>query len=325
MPDLSDKPLRLRDFIRVGNLFFSVVGYRNENGIKCFLRYAPGKGERFRDGQEYRKLKHDEAVEIGDKYFKKSEGIFRVSKDDVDEVFKPEERLKEVMDREVKRVVNFFEGMPREDMGVTGSRLIGLKGDDSDVDFIIYGKNWIRGREKIKTGIERGKISEPDDETWEFIYRKRKPPLSYGAFLAHERRKFHRAFIGSTYFDLLYVRGYDELHKKIPEGVGEKLGKIRIVARLRDDRDVFDYPAFYPVEHSKIDAVLSYTHTYAGQAFRGEIMEALGELEKIDGKLYLIVGTKRETEDEYIVSRTLLEKLGMKEYLLDCGSYQNFY
>ncbi len=315
MPDLLDKPLRLRDFIRVGDLFFSVVGYRNYPRIKCFLRYAPGDGDRFKDGKKYKKLSHEEAIEIGWKHFSEKEGIFRIDYSLVDEVFKPEERLHEVMDGEVRKVVEFFGGIPHKDMGVTGSRLIGLKGNESDVDFIIYGKNWFKGREKIRLGIERGKISEPDDETWEFIYRKRKPPLSYEAFLIHERRKFHRAFIGSTYFDLLYVRGYDEIEKEIPEEIGEKKGKIKIKAKLKDDRDIFDYPAFYPVDHRTIHAVVCYTHTYVGQVFKGEVLEACGQVEEIGGKLYLVVGTKRETEDEYIISKTLMEKYSITNYL----------
>ena len=315
MPSLSGKPIRLRDFIRTGDLFFSVVGYRNDNAIKCFLRYAPGEGNRYRDGKNYRKLTHDEALEIGRDYFSKREGVFRVPYEQITEIFKPEERLDLIMDADIRKVVNFFRGIPRKNMGVTGSRLIQLKGDESDVDFIIYGRDWFRGREMIKKGLERGKIDEPDEGTWEFIYKKRKPAISYDAFIAHERRKFHRAFIGSTYFDLLYVRGYDEIQKDIPENPGLKMGKDRIVAKVRHDSDVFDYPAFYPVEHEKIYAVLSFTHTYVGQAFSGEVLEAAGQVEKIGNRYYLIVGTKRETEDEYIVSKTLMKKLGIKDYL----------
>lgn len=320
MPSLLDKPLRLRDFVRVGSLFFSVVGYKNEWSVKCFLRYAPGKGGRFLDGVEYKKLSHEEALEVGREYFSPGEGIFRVEYSLIDEVFKPEERLAEVMDEEVRKVVDFFSGIPKSEMGVTGSRLIGLKGNESDVDFVVYGKYWHHAREKIIRGIQRGIISEPDEETWDFIFRKRKPPLTYEAFVEHERRKFHRAFIGSTYFDLLYVRGYDEIHKPIPEEKGEEMGKIKIEAELIDDSDVFDYPACYPVRHEKVKAVLSFTHTYSGQAFRGETIEAVGVLEKIGEDYYLIVGTKREAEDEYIVSKTLLERKGIGDYL-----NQNFY
>ncbi len=315
MQSLSDKPLRLRDFIRVGKLYFSVVGYRNEDSIKCFLRYAPGKGGRWKDGEEYKKLSHEEALKIGKRFYNAKEGIFRVYYEELDEVFKPEERLAEAMDNDVRKVVEFFGDLPRAKMGVTGSRLIGLKSDESDVDFVMYGKYWLRGREKIKKGIQQSYLSDLDEETWDFIYRKRKPALSYDAFVCHEKRKFHRAFIGSTYFDLLYVRDYDELNRDVPEEVGEKIGKAKIIAELIDDSLVFDYPAYYPIRHEKIKAVLCFTHTYAGQVFKNEILEAYGQIERIRGSYYLIVGTKREVEDEYIVSRTLLDRLNLRDYL----------
>lgn len=304
----ASKPLRLRDFVRVGSLYFSVVGYRNERAVKCFLRYAPGDGDRVKDGVRYKKLSHEEAVNYAAarKFFDGS--VFRIPHPEIDEVFKPEERLPEVMDPEVRKVVEFFSPeVPLDSMGVTGSRLIGLKGDDSDVDFIVYGEHWFRAREMLIVGIRKGKLSEPDEETWEFIYKKRRVPLPYDVFLIHERRKYHRAFVGSTYFDLLYVRGYGELERDIPEEPGTKLGLAEVVARVTDDSYVFDYPSYYPLD-SGFKAVLCFTHTYAGQALRGERIYARGVVEEIDGERYLVVGTSRETQEEFIVSLDLIER-----------------
>ena len=318
MPYTSDKPVRLRDFIRVGELYFSVVGYRNDESVKALLRYAPDEnGDREKDGVKYKKLSYEEAINVGKRWFSESEGIFRVPREGIDEVFKPEEKLEEVMDSEVKKVVEFFEGIPREEMGVTGSRLIGLKKEgESDVDFVVYGKYWFIAREKIRKGIESGKLDEPDEETWERIYKKRNPPLTYEAFLVHERRKFHRAFVGSTYFDLLYVRGYEELERGFPEKIGRKISFRKIRARVVEDRFAFDYPSVYFVEHEEIEAVVSFTHTFAGQVFRGEVLEAAGWIEEIDGAKYLIAGSKREVKDEYIVSLTLMEKEGIRDFLI---------
>ncbi len=309
----ASKPIRLRDFIRVEEFYFSVVGYNNSNAVKCFLRYVPDeKGDRVKDGRRFRKISHDEAIKIAAKYYDGK--IFRVPHADISEVFKPEERIAEAMkNNEVRKVVDFFEQIPLNKMGVTGSRLIGLEGDDSDVDFVVYGKWWFLAREMIKKGIANGKLSEPDSDTWDFIYRKRKITMPFDIFLAQERRKYHRAFLGSTYFDLLYVRDYDELQRDVPEEPGKRLGKLVLQAELLDDSLVFDYPAYFPIKHSEIKAILCFTHTYVGQAFKGEVLEACGYVEEMGGERYLIVGTKREVEDEYIVSLDLLEKMGLME------------
>jgi hypothetical protein len=65
----------------------------------------------------------------------------------------------------------------------------------------------------------------------------------------------------------------------------------------------FDSPSVYKVErgNSRIKEVLSYTHTYAGQALEGEKIEVCGFLEEArDGRCRVIVGTTREARGEYI-------------------------
>lgn len=311
------KPIRLRDFVQADGMFFSVVGYKNEVRVKAFLRYVPdSSGDRQKNGVRYRKLSHQEAIEFaiqnGLEYFSRELGIFLIPHEKISRVYKPEEGIRNA-DRHVRKVVDFFEGIPLDKMGVTGSRLIGLAELESDVDFVMYGDWWFRGREKIRKGIQRGKIQEPDADMWDFIYRKRKVTLPFQVFLAHERRKYHRAVIGSTYFDLLFVRDYSQLERNIPEEKGVKAGKAKIVAELLDDSLIFDYPAFYSIKHHEIAAILCFTHTFVGQAQKGEILEARGDIEVIGGRKYLIVGTRREVEDEYIVSRSYLEKAGLYE------------
>ena len=311
----SAGPVRLRDFVEADGMFFSVVGYKNEERVKAFLRYVQNSdGARQKNGIKYRKLSHQEAIDYAIQnrveYYSPELGIFLVPHDRIDRVYRPVEGVRNP-DRYVKKVVEFFEGIPLDKMGVTGSRLIGLVGDESDVDFVMYGDWWFKGREKIKKGIERGAIQEPDSHMWDFIYRKRKVTLPFQVFLSQERRKYHRAVTGSIYFDLLFVRDYPQLDRDIPEDRGVKMGKAKIAAKLLEDSLVFDYPAFYPVKHREIAAILCFTHTFVGQAQKGEVIEARGDIELISGKKYLIVGTKREVEDEYIISRTYLEKEGL--------------
>lgn len=303
--------IRLRDFVRVGDWYFSVIGYRNGNGIKCFLRYIPDeKGDRKKEGKYFRKLLHREATEFASKNTNYFNGkIFIVPPEDVQEVFKPEERLE--VEGEVGKVVNFFSGVPLQKMGVTGSRLIGLEKEGSDIDFVMYGKWWFKGREKIKSGIDRGEIAEPDIDTWESIFNKRKVNIPFNVFLHHEKRKFHRAVMGSTYFDLLYVRDYGELENEVPEEEGQKKNKTTIEGEVTEDSLIFDYPAYYPLKHDEVEAVLCFTHTFAGQVFKGETLEARGYVEEINGRNYLIVGTEREVEDEYIVSLSFMNRQGL--------------
>ena len=110
-----------------------------------------------------------------------------------------------------------------------------------------------------------------------------------------------------TYFDILYTRSYDNL-AGAPSGKGEVLGKQTIVAKVTDASLAFDNPAVYNIEHESVKKVLSFTHTYSGQAFTGETIEACGVLEQHGRERWLIIGTTRQAKGEYIISKTLLGK-----------------
>ncbi|MGI6503632.1 MAG: hypothetical protein ACOX0O_06785 [Candidatus Methanoculleus thermohydrogenotrophicum] len=88
------------------------------------------------------------------------------------------------------------------------------------------------------------------------------------------------------------------------------LGRATIEAMVIDASLSFDNPAVYTVDHDEISRVLSFTHTYSGQALAGEIIEARGVVEVHGDERWLIVGTTREAKGEYIISLTLLESQG---------------
>ena len=144
-------------------------------------------------------------------------------------------------------------------------------------------------------------------ELWRKVYTKRKPEIPYDVFVLHEQRKWNRGQINQTYFDILYTRSYDNL-AGAPSGKGTVLGKKTIEATVADASLAFDNPAVYLVEHDEITKVLSFTHTYSGQALTGETIEACGVVEQHGDERWLIVGTTREARGEYIISKTLLDQ-----------------
>jgi len=142
---------------------------------------------------------------------------------------------------------------------------------------------------------------------WRKVYEKRKPEIPYDQFVLHEQRKWNRGQIEGTYFDILYTRSSEEI-KNAPSGKGTVLGKMTIEATVKDASLAFDNPAIYEVNHESVSRVLSFTHTYSGQALAGETIEACGILEQHGSERWLIIGTTREARGEYIVSKTLLGK-----------------
>jgi len=214
-------------------------------------------------------------------------------------------------DSRVRAIVKVLDmaGIPRTSMGVTGSMLAGLQNESSDIDFVVYGPLWFRARDAITIAKQQeGLIKKIDEEMWQRIYSKRIPEIPFDEFMLHESRKGNRGMVEGTYFDLLFVKEWDQI--KEPLLRGRDTIKMKIEARVKNADFAFDSPAFYKIEHNEIDHVLSYTHTYAGPALPGEIIEACGVVEEVGSIKRLVVGTSREPKGEWIRSLTWLEQCG---------------
>jgi predicted nucleotidyltransferase len=303
--------VRLRDFIETGeHWIFSVVDYYCGDGARCLLRYVPDShGERTRDGIRFKKMGFDEAYAfIREHKPAYLDRVMVVPFADVARHYRPHEGLVSIVDSDhrVKKMVGALAGVDFNCMGITGSKLVGLGAEASDVDFVVYGREWYKARDALQRAISSGKVDAIDEAGWEKIYGKRKPELSFEEFYVHESRKGNRCLLDGVLADLLFVRSWDQLGPRI--GIGRDLGMETVTAKVTDAGYACDSPAIYRVEHPEIRAVLSYTHTYAGQALAGETIEARGRVEEgADGKV-LVVGTSREPKGEWIKSLTLLEK-----------------
>ncbi|MDR0980833.1 MAG: DNA polymerase subunit beta [Methanocalculaceae archaeon] len=307
------KPIRLRDFVMTGDgCLYAVSGYENDERAECVLRYVPAEdGDRTAPwGTRYKKYDFSDAFawvkEHKPEYL---DLVHRVPPSDIVRVLKPEEQAASIAARNPRaaRLFSHFD-LPPMTWGCTGSLLAGLENEASDIDMVVYGNAWFTARQQLMEVVARGKIPAMSEEMWQKVYRKRVPDISFDDFVLHESRKFNRGGFEGTYFDLLYSRGYDNLHAVPPITLGEKTGKMTIEATVTDASLAFDSPGIYRVDHEEIDLVLSFTHTYCGQCFTGETLEACGVVEEHRGQTWLIVGTTREAHGEYIVSRTLLDQ-----------------
>jgi len=304
-------PIRLRDFIEdIDGWIYAVSTYDNSEKIGCVLRYVPDtRGERVSpSGTRYKKYDFEDAYAFIARYKPQySDLVQRIPHQDVKRILKPELEISHIADNHprVQKLLDLFR-LPAGTIGCTGSLLCGLENETSDIDMVVYGKHWFTAQEQVRQGILEGNIDELSPEMWHKVYEKRRPEITYDQFVLHELRKWNRGEIEGTYFDILYTRSYDNL-KNAPTGRGKIIGRRVIEAEVTDASLVFDSPAVYEVAHESVSRVLSFTHTYSGQALAGETIEACGICEQHGDELWLVVGTTREARGEYIISRTLLD------------------
>ncbi len=315
MRNRAKKPVRLRDFIEdTEGRLYAVATYDNNERVGCILRYVPDPSgpRQNREGVRYRKLEFDEAFSyISQQKPEYADIVQRVPYPDIRKILKPEDEIESIIRRNplVRRLASIFD-LPVRTYGCTGSLLCGLENEQSDIDFVVYGRTFFHARELLIYAVKRGRLQPISDEIWDYIYRKRNPEIPFEEFILHEMRKWNRGQIDSVYFDILFTRSYKALNP-FPCVRGRTCGTRIIEATVTDASLSFDNPAVYEVDHEEISRVLSFSHTYSGQALTGESIEARGVCEEHNDERWLIVGTTRDARGEYIRSLSLLDDAGL--------------
>jgi hypothetical protein len=204
------------------------------------------------------------------------------------------------LERRLCRLASVFIqcGVPPDALGVTGSLLLGAQNPDSDIDLVVYGRNHFHAaRAVLRQGLQDGQWRDLNDGEWQETYRRRGAALSFDEFVWHERRKANKAVFDGTKFDLTQV----DPEPRGEQTVWRKRGPRFLEATVLDDAASFDYPARYRIDHPDIPEICVHTHTYVGQASRGERIEASGFLEQTDsGMRRLSIGSSREAPGEYL-------------------------
>ncbi len=335
---------RPRDFLYTkDDMFFATTSYFHpEDRIISFLRYIPDpEGERSKNNNRYSKVDSKQAYHYLKQKFPDylfycqvtNVEMMGVPLHKINEIMRPEKRLKEIMDypsdeKLLKKVVKIAETfhdhakIPYGKMGISGSILPGLYDpDNSDIDFVIFGlDNHRKAMNAFAELKDNGIFESISEDHWKKLYEKRikDSSLSYDEFRWYEERKNNRGIIDGTLFDILATRDWNEITGKYGDKKFEPLGNAVMECRVSDATAAFDTPAIYEVEDVKIiegpevdvDEIASFTHTYAGQAREGEEIIAKGKLEKVIGnkiRYRLVVGTTRESLGEYIKLQGVLQ------------------
>ncbi len=298
--------VRTRDFIHTtDDLFFASTNYLHPNNrIICFLRYVPNpKGDREKNGKRYSKvdsegaytylrenypeyLFYDEVTQVKE--------MMGVPLDKVDEIIKPEKRLKEIreeyipkfeekskdslsdMEKLFKKLIDlsdffhYMAGISYDDLGISGSICPGLqKKGTSDLDFVVYGlenhRNAVNAYKKFKDQeVEIPELNKKvtlnriDNDFFERVFQKRikDDSLNKEEFCWYENRKSNRGVIDGTLFDILATRNYDEIDGYYGDTCFEPLGKATVTCTITNALESFDNPAVYEIDDVKhVDGV----------------------------------------------------------------------
>lgn len=301
-----------RDFIEtLDGLIFAVLDRRlDADRVLCFLRYRREHGNPVKLGTA---AANEWLAEHAPGYLfhstRLAADLHGVRVKDILHHYRPRERVaalrqtaaRDAIEAKAQQCLSILEagGLRPEQIGITGSLLIGAQQPASDLDFVIYDRAAFHlAREIVRHAIASGELAALTLADWRDAYDRRGCALSFEEYLWHERRKHHKGLCAGTKFDLTLAAADTPAEPADPV---RKLGRVRLKAEVRDATDAFDFPARYGLAGSEITEALSFSHTYAGQARPGEWVEIAGQLEATtSGGRRVVVGSTREAPGEFI-------------------------
>lgn len=309
----SDFPYLPKDFIETAEgLIFAVISYHPHAGrVGCFLRYVHQQGR-------WQKVDTEMANRLLERHYPqylfKSEqfdtAFHAVPVNAIHIHHRPEHYLRSLLSREphdeievrLHRLIGLFNqlGIDGEQLGLTGSMLINQQRANSDIDLVIYGREaFHQVRQAVKQAVLTGQLALLDDTLMLDNFERRGGSLSYESFAWHEQRKFNKAAIEGTKFDIGMVCLSNEV--EIDHRRYMKRGIQTLKATVVDDSQAFDFPARYWIDNATTPEIVCFTHTYVGQAQAGEIIEVSGAVECDNaGYCRIVIGSSREATGEYI-------------------------
>jgi predicted nucleotidyltransferase len=339
--------LREGDFIEtLEGFIFDVKGFSHPpDRVIAYLRYVPDdSGSRVRLGVKYRKVYR---LKDREEFLRQNAPIYifrspvfnmemqGVPLDRIKRVYNPQLKIKQliamgVKDRVEENALEFVKllsvksGIPVDGIGLSGSMLVGLHNENSDIDVIVYGREnslkVYRALEELMN--EHGKVKPYNfDELAElYEFRSQDTSIPFKAFLKVEGgKKTQGKFMGRSFF-IRFLHDWSEVCEEYGDKVYEPMGFCTIRAEVSDDSESIFTPCRYSVSNvqflsnvkinpAELREVYSFRGRFCEQAKTGDIIRVSGKLEKVtdlNGEYWfrVVVGGDR---GDYIVPENLLK------------------
>ena len=222
--------------------------------------------------------------------------------------FRPGRIRAEVDAWELGRLIAEEAGIGMEKVGVSGSLLLGLGGEDSDIDLVIYGvEEGRRALEAVERLRRRGALAPVEGEGW--IRRTRgDSEIPVATWLRLERRKRLTGLFRGRLYTAKVVPLPSEYWESL-EQVCKEVGRAELLGRVLDDRFSHTTPNRYVVEvlDARGDRVevgaevelMSMRSRFAEVASEGELVRARGRVEelRLGGRRWVRLFIGNEPED----------------------------
>ena len=326
---------------RTTSLFFDVKGLFHPSDRKiCYLRFIPDKnGDRVKNEIKYKKVYDLEERDLLIKkkypqyhfYFPEYDMTLQcVKNEEIKKIYSPRKYLNLLRNKEnltkfekmclkLCNLLNSEASIPEDQIGITGSPMIGLNLKDSDIDLIIYGT-------KVSQKLQPHLVSlfKKTDHFRQYILKEYEKhyqwrvggsDISFDQFMRTERRKLHQGkFYGIDFF-IRYIKSPEDWKGTFNQYKFKNLGRVSLIAKILNNEDGLFTPCSYKINCEKIitsdfDLYKNLSELNEVFSYRGRFCEQakVGERFLIDGKLEE-VHYEGDTHYRVMLSHQKLDKM----------------
>ncbi|MBN1800270.1 MAG: hypothetical protein JW891_02125 [Candidatus Lokiarchaeota archaeon] len=305
------------------HLFFDVKGLLHPPDRKiCFVRFYPDpSGDRVKDGVKYKKIynleertnflkkNHPKYVFFSDQLGLELQGV---KNDDILKIYTPRDYYAELkkknnLSRLEKCSIELCElfvsegEIPRGSIGISGSPMVGLNKDQSDIDLVVYGtKESLRFQSNLREILSsQENFCRPYNEQEyqvHYDWRVGGSKIPYDKFLACESRKLHQGMYKGFEFFVRYIKTPEDWGGTYDDYKYIDCGRVKLKAKILDSTDSIFTPCSYhikplellegaldlhPFNLGDLREVNSFRGRFCEHAIENELVIIEGKLEKV--------------------------------------------
>ncbi|UCB59878.1 MAG: hypothetical protein JSW72_07080 [Candidatus Bathyarchaeota archaeon] len=323
------------DLIEASQVVFDVKGLVHpHNRIIAFPRYIPDMhGNRKLKGITYSKIY---ALSERYRFLEKrlpqylvfdpvlGDHLCEVPVEDIEHHYDPIKRLQELrkcseldtIESNMLALTKFLKRnscLPWNKFGISGSLLVQLHNEKSDLDLIVYGeKACARVYDVLKLAKREGnnKLKSYELEGLKTLYdfRSQDTKMSFEDFFAVEQRKALQGKFEWCDFYVRCVKDWSEIDERYGDVVYKSIGYAKIKATVSDDSEAIFTPCRYLVDNVQVfegtsrgvvAEIVSFRGRFCEQAQTGECVVAQGKVERVqkrsgDSHFRLLLGSRPE-------------------------------
>lgn len=302
------------------NVIFEIKGLIHPlDRVIAFPRFIPEPhGTRIRGKSVYKKIYSiSERFKFLEQNFPQyivydqvfDEKLCEVSLEDVTHHYQPVNRLRQLryckrLDDLERDALNFLEllknqaGIRWAKMGISGSLLVKLHTQSSDIDPIIYGtENCRKVYEALKSLTQDAKSNVKKYTTEElqrlYEFRVKDTRMSFEDFVQTEKRKVLQGKFKNLDYFVRFIKDWNEINESYGTVQYRNAGYTRIKAEIADDSESIFTPCTYKLKNTQIldgthtgliEEIASFRGRFCEQAKKGETVIAQGKIEHVMDK-----------------------------------------